>query len=99
MNEKTRGVIPVRKTSVTSVSGRATGSSIRASAPNPAFRQPVAAPRGRGVSRFSGAKNVSAVFGKLDLQSDEADQENASKVPEQMLKQVQVYCQTELSPI
>ena len=90
MSEKPRGVIPVRKTSVPGASGRATGSSIRATAPNPAFRQPLAASRGRGVTRFAGTKNVTAVFAKLDLQSDEVDQDSASKVPEQMLKQVQI---------
>ena len=88
MSEKPRGVVPVRKTSGPSAIGRATSSSIRTTAPNPAFRQPIAASRGRGVSRFAGAKYVTPLFSKLDLQSDEVDQDSASKVPEQMLKQV-----------
>ena len=87
-----RGVIPVRKVS----NPQPPSSSMAKTGVHPPQRQQptvhwAPAPAATSSSKFNRGvdeSGLSAVFGHLDLQSDDVDKENSSHVPEQLLKQV-----------
>jgi hypothetical protein len=116
MNDRVRGVAPVRRVTNPGQAGKSSSSTATRTAtaplstrtqPRPGILKTTASTsastsstvrntkfnRGAssGVNRFAATnRGVEALFDGLDLNSDEVDKENSSRVPEAILKQVSI---------
>ena len=117
MNDRVRGVAPVRRVANPGPAAKSSNSTTRTTTaplstrtqPRPGILKTTTTSTsastssvarntkfnrgaGSGVNRFAAASKggVEALFEGLDLNSDEVDKENSSRVPEAMLKQVSI---------